>query len=192
MRAANLTRTTKETNITLRINLDQAGANEIGTGIGFFDHMLTALAVHGGFTLAVKASGDLQVDGHHTVEDVGIVLGQAFAAALGDKGGIARYGSFTVPMDEALAVCNLDISGRPFLVFDIPLKNEKVGQFDTCLAEEFFRAFAFHAGITLHIGVPYGKNDHHMIEAAFKAAGHALAMAVRPTGAVLSTKGSLD
>lgn len=193
MRAATITRTTKETDITLSLNLDGTGAAEAKTGIGFFDHMLTALAVHAGFDLSVKAIGDLQVDCHHTVEDVGIVLGQSLSQALGNKGGIARYGCALIPMDEALCSCAVDVSGRPFLVFSMPLQNPQVGAFDTCMTEEFFRALSFHAGITLHLRVLYGSNDHHMIESGFKALAHALKDAVSPekSGQILSSKGML-
>ena len=191
MRMAQISRKTKETEITASLNLDGGGC-EISTGIGFFDHMLTAFTVHGGFGLTLNTQGDLNVDGHHTVEDTGIVLGQAFAKALGDKSGIARYGSFYIPMDESLALCVADISGRPFLVFDDPFENQIIGGFDTCLVGEFLRAFAFNAGITLHMNILYGKNAHHMAEAAFKALGHALKAACQPTGgAALSTKGVL-
>ena len=164
----------------------------VDTGIGFFDHMLTAFGVHSGIDMQVNCTGDLNVDGHHTVEDVGIVLGQAFAKALGDKGGIARYGSAYVPMDEALSFCALDISGRPFLAFSADFTDFRCGEFDTCLTEEFFRAFAMNSGITLHIREEYGKNDHHIIEAMFKAVAHALKDAMTVTGGgVLSTKGVL-
>ncbi|MBR1663836.1 MAG: imidazoleglycerol-phosphate dehydratase HisB [Ruminococcus sp.] len=192
MRIGEITRTTKETDITIKLDLDGTGKVSIDTGIGFFDHMLTALGVHAGFDLDVKVKGDLYVDGHHSVEDTGIALGQAFAKAIGDKSGIARYGSFYIPMDEALCFCSLDISGRPFLVYNASLTNEKVGEFDTCLTEEFFRAFAFNSGITLHIREEYGSNDHHIIEAMFKALAHALKEAVGVNGGgVLSTKGVL-
>ncbi|MFT8888942.1 MAG: imidazoleglycerol-phosphate dehydratase HisB [Ethanoligenens sp.] len=192
MRMAKGSRKTKETTIELSLNLDGRAYNEIQTGIGFFDHMLNSFATHAGFDLLVKVQGDLNVDGHHTVEDTGIVLGDAFAKAIGDKSGIARYGSFYVPMDEALAFCALDISGRPFLVFDAPLESGQIGTFDACLTEEFMRAFAFHAGITLHLRILYGKNAHHMAEGLFKALGHALRMACVESGVgVLSTKGSL-
>ena len=192
MRTAEITRKTKETDIAVKLGLDGSGKVNIDTGIGFFDHMLTALGVHAGFDLDITVKGDLVVDGHHSVEDAGIALGQAFAKAIGDKAGIARYGSFYIPMDEALCFCSLDISGRPFLVYDAQLTNEKVGEFDTCLAEEFFRAFAFNAGMTLHIREEYGKNDHHIIEGMFKALAHALNEAVSLTGGgVLSTKGVL-
>ena len=157
-----------------------------------FDHMLTALGVHSGIDMDVECTGDLYVDGHHTVEDVGICLGKAFAEALGDKAGIARYGSAFVPMDEALAFCSLDISGRPFLAFNGEFHDDRIGQYDTCLTEEFFRAFAFNSGITLHIREEYGKNDHHIAEAMYKAVAHALKDAVKITGTgVLSTKGVL-
>ena len=157
MRTAQIDRKTRETDITLSIDLDGKGNVSVDTGIGFFDHMLTALAVHCGIDLNVKCQGDLYVDAHHTVEDTGICLGKAFAQALGDKSGIARYGSAYVPMDEALAFCSLDISGRAFLVFNAQFSDDRIGQFDTCLTEEFFRAFAFNAGITLHIREEYGK-----------------------------------
>ena len=192
MRTAQIDRKTRETDITLSIDLDGKGNVSVDTGIGFFDHMLTALAVHCGIDLNVKCQGDLYVDAHHTVEDTGICLGKAFAQALGDRSGIARYGSAYVPMDEALAFCSLDISGRAFLVFNAQFSEDRIGQFDTCLTEEFFRAFAFNAGITLHIREEYGKNDHHICEAIFKAAAHALKQAIAVNGgAVLSTKGVL-
>ncbi len=192
MRKAEITRTTKETNITVAINLDGSGRVGIDTGIGFFDHMLTAFGVHSGMDLTVRCKGDLNVDGHHTVEDVGIVIGQAVAKALGNKGGIARYGSAYVPMDEALSFCALDISGRPFLAFKAEFTDFRCGEFDTCLTEEFFRAFAMNSGITLHIREEYGRNDHHIIEAMFKAVAHALKDAMTVTGGgVLSTKGVL-
>ena len=192
MRTAQIDRKTRETDITLSIDLDGKGNVSVDTGIGFFDHMLTALAVHCGIDLNVKCQGDLYVDAHHTVEDTGICLGKAFAQALGDKSGIARYGSAYVPMDEALAFCSLDISGRAFLVFNAQFSDDRIGQFDTCLTEEFFKAFAFNAGITLHIREEYGKNDHHICEAIFKAAAHALKQAIAVNGgAVLSTKGVL-
>lgn len=192
MRSSEITRTTKETDISIKLDLDGTGKVNIDTGIGFFDHMLTALGVHAGFDLDVRVKGDLNVDGHHSVEDTGIALGQAFAKAIGDKLGISRYGSFYIPMDEALCFCSLDISGRPFLVYKASLTNEKVGEYDTCLTEEFFRAFAFNSGITLHIREEYGSNDHHIIEAMFKALAHALKEAVSIKGeGVLSTKGVL-
>ncbi len=191
MRIGTFDRNTKETTISAAVNLD-GGSVEIATGIGFFDHMLEAFAVHGGFGLTVKAEGDLRVDGHHTVEDTGIVLGKAFSQALGDKSGIARFGSFFVPMDEALAFASVDVSGRPYLVFNAEFPEQRVGELDTCLIKEFFRAFCFHAGLTLHLKTEYGENSHHMIEAMFKAAAHALGQAVQLKAGVLSTKGSLD
>ena len=192
-RAAEITRKTKETDITAWLDLDNSGKTEISTGIGFLDHMLTALSVHGGFSLVLNAKGDLIVDGHHTAEDIGIVLGMAFKEALGDKSGIMRYGSAFVPMDESLAFASLDISARPYLVFNAEFSNERVGEFDTCLTEEFMRAFAFNAGITLHLRVEYGSNDHHKIEALFKALAYALKQAVKRNsdGSVISTKGVL-
>lgn len=191
-RISEISRKTKETDITVKLNLD-GGEVKINTGIGFLDHMLTALGVHGGFGLEITAKGDLYVDGHHTAEDVGITLGQAFAKALGDKSGIMRYGTAFIPMDESLGFCSLDISARPFLVFNAQFDNERVGEFDTCLTEEFMRAFAFNAGITLHLRVEYGSNDHHKIEALFKALAYALKAATRPNsdGASVSTKGVL-
>ena len=154
--------------------------------------MLRSFAVHGGFGLIVRAEGDLAVDCHHTVEDTGIVLGQAFQQALGDRSSIARYGSFYAPMDESLAFAAVDISGRPFLVFRADFPQERVGAFDSCMTEEFFRAFAFHAGVTLHMRVEYGANAHHEIEALFKACAHAVRIAAEPFGAgVLSAKGCL-
>lgn len=191
MRSADISRKTKETDIKIELNLD-GGECEINTGIGFFDHMLTAFAVHGGFGLKADVKGDLNVDCHHTIEDTGIVLGKAFAQALGDKSGIERYGSFTVPMDESLAFVSLDVSGRSFLVFNAEFPEERVGEFDSCMCEEFMRAFAYNAGITLHVNMIYGGNTHHQIEAIFKALAHALSIAVKENGkGVLSTKGSL-
>ena len=192
-RTAEITRKTRETDIKIKLDLDKSGEVSIDTGIGFLDHMLTALAVHGGFSLSVKCAGDLNVDGHHTTEDIGIVLGMAFREALGDKSGIMRYGSAFIPMDESLAFCSLDISARPFLVFNAQFTNERVGEFDTCLTEEFMRSFAFNAGITLHLRVEYGSNDHHKIEALFKALEYALKAAVKRNtdGSAVSTKGVL-
>lgn len=191
MRTSTVERNTKETQIKASLCLD-GGDVEIKTGIGFFDHMLTAFAVHGGFGLKLETVGDLEVDTHHTAEDTGIVLGQAFKQALGDFSSIARYGNFSVPMDESLAVCSLDISNRPFLVFRASFEEERCGDYETCVTEEFWRAFAINAGITLHISVPYGSNAHHEIEAIFKAVAHALKQAVTVTdGGVLSTKGVL-
>lgn len=191
MRTAVITRTTKETDIELSVNLDGSGVFEMETGIGFFNHMLTALAVHGGFDIKGRVKGDLEVDCHHTIEDVGIVLGQAFSQALGDKSGIVRYGNAVIPMDEALASCCVDVSGRPYLVFDAAFASDCIGTFDTQMAEEFFRAFAFNAGVTLHARVLYGANDHHKCEALFKALAHALKSAVAAQQGTLSTKGVL-
>lgn len=191
MRTAEIKRKTKETDISVALDLDGGNVN-IRTGIGFFDHMLTAFAVHGGFGLEVFVEGDLDVDTHHTVEDTGIALGAAFKKALGDMSGINRYGSFYIPMDESLALCALDISNRPFLVFNAEFKEERCGEYETCCTEEFFRAFAVNAGITLHLNVLYGSNSHHEIEALFKAFAHAMKIAVAPFGGgVLSTKGVL-
>jgi imidazoleglycerol-phosphate dehydratase len=190
MSAVTVNRTTKETDIALTLDL-AGGQVKVASGIGFFDHMLTALAVHAGWGLEVTCKGDLDVDGHHSVEDIGIVLGQAFAKAV-DKAGIARYGTAFIPMDEALARCVVDISGRPFLVFRAELSAPMVGGFDTQLTQEFFRAFAMNAGITLHLELLYGTNAHHQIEGLFKACAHALAQALEVRqGGVLSTKGVL-
>lgn len=192
MRTAEITRKTKETDIEVKLNLDGSGKVDISTGIGFFDHMLTAFAVHGKMDLTLKVQGDLYVDGHHTVEDTGIVLGTAFKQAIGDMKGIARYGTAFIPMDEALGFCCLDISNRPFLVFDAEFSDDRIGEFDTCLAEEFFRAFAFNAGITLHLKSEYGKNDHHIAEALFKSCAHAIKVSKAVVGTeILSTKGVL-
>jgi imidazoleglycerol-phosphate dehydratase len=192
MRKGNVARKTNETDIVAGLNLDGSGKPDIDTGIGFFDHMLTAFAVHSGFDVNISCKGDLNVDGHHTVEDVGIALGQAFAEAISDKAGIARYGNFTLPMDEALAVCALDIGGRAYLVFDAGFRAERIGDLETQLIGEFFRAFAVNAAVTLHLNVQYGENDHHKCEALFKAFAHALKAAVRIEGKeILSSKGSL-
>lgn len=191
MRTAEIERNTKETQIKISLDLDGGEVN-ISTGIGFFDHMLTAFGVHGGFGLNIQVNGDLEVDTHHTVEDTGIALGTAFKQALGDMGGINRYGSFYIPMDESLALCALDISNRPFLVFKANFNEEHCGDYETCCTEEFFRAFAVNAGITLHINLLYGSNSHHGIEAIFKAFAHAMKIAVsKSSGGVLSTKGVL-
>ncbi len=191
MRTGAYTRKTKETDIQATLCLD-GGEVRVDTGIGFFDHMLEAFAVHGGFGLTLRAEGDLRVDGHHTVEDTGIVLGKALAEARADKGGIARFGSFYVPMDEALAFAAVDVSGRPYLVFDAAFREERIGDYDSCLTGEFFRAFAVNAGLTLHLKAVYGENAHHVTEALFKAAAHALRLAVLPKEGILSTKGALD
>lgn len=191
MRTAEIERNTKETQIKISLDLD-GGEVKVSTGIGFFDHMLTAFGVHGGFGLNVQVTGDLEVDTHHTVEDTGIALGMAFKQALGDMGGINRYGSFYIPMDESLALCALDISNRPFLVFKANFNEERCGDYETCCTEEFFRAFAVNSGITLHINLLYGSNSHHGIEAIFKAFAHAMKIAVaKNDGGILSTKGVL-
>lgn len=192
MRTSIVERNTKETQIKVELNLDGGEVN-VDTGIGFFDHMLTAFGVHGGFGLNVKVTGDLDVDTHHTVEDTGIALGKAFNEALGDMSGINRYGTFYIPMDESLAQASLDISNRPFLVFNAEFAQEKCGDYETCVTEEFWRAFAVNSAITLHINVLYGVNAHHEIEAIFKAVAHALKIAVQRNGddCVLSTKGVL-
>lgn len=192
MRTSVVERNTKETQIKIELNLD-GGEVKVDTGIGFFDHMLTAFGVHGGFGLNVKVTGDLDVDTHHTVEDTGIALGKAFNEALGDMSGINRYGTFYIPMDESLAQASLDISNRSFLVFNADFAQEKCGDYETCVTEEFWRAFAVNSAITLHINVLYGVNAHHEIEAIFKAVAHALKIAVQRNGddCVLSTKGVL-
>ncbi|WP_102029322.1 imidazoleglycerol-phosphate dehydratase HisB [Salirhabdus sp. Marseille-P4669] len=194
MRKAQQKRETKETSIDLQLNVDGTGKSQIKTGIGFFNHMLTLLSSHGFMDLDVTCDGDLEVDLHHTVEDVGIVLGKVFKEALGDKNGITRYATEHSPMDEALSLIALDISGRAYLHFDVDIPVEKVGQFDTELVEEFFRAFVNHAEITLHINLLYGKNGHHIIESIFKGVGRAIDRATevqeRIQG-VRSTKGLL-
>lgn len=193
-RTAEITRKTKETDIFISINLDGTGKSEISTGIGFFDHMLEGFAKHGFFDLVCKVDGDLQVDGHHTVEDTGIVLGQAIAKAVGDKRGICRYGSFILPMDDALTLCAVDLCGRPYLNFDCTFPVQKVGGLDTELVREFFYAVSYSAAMNLHIKMLDGINAHHMIEAMFKAFAKALDGAVSVDARVtdvLSTKGSL-
>ena len=190
-RISNISRETKETSIQARLNLG-GGEVRADTGIGFLDHMLHAMAFYAGFGLDLTARGDLNVDGHHTVEDTGIVLGQAIREALGDKRGIRRFGSAYVPMDEALAFTSLDFSGRAFLVFDADMPQERIGDYDSCLTEEFMRALAFNGGITLHQRGVYGKNAHHITEALFKSLGLAMKDAVRVEGQeVTSTKGVL-
>ena len=195
MRTATITRTTRETDIALQLNLDGSGQTSIATGVGFFDHMLDALSRFALLDMTLTCRGDTQVDAHHTVEDTGICLGRAIREALGDRAGIRRVGSAYLPMDEALAFAAIDISGRPYLAFDADFTAPMVGAFDTQLAEEFFRAVAVNAGLTVHVKVLAGRNDHHKLEALFKAFGLALrdAAAVDPrvTG-VLSTKGALD
>ncbi len=195
-RSATAHRATKETSIEVRLNLDGSGDIEVGTGLPFFDHMVSQLGRHGGFDLVVEARGDLDVDAHHTVEDVGITLGEVLAEALGDKAGIRRFGSIALPLDEALVEVALDLSGRPFLVYEIdfPPDTNPLGNppFDPQLAEEFWRAFATAAGITLHIRLRSGKNTHHIVEASFKGVARALRDAVRVEGTgIPSTKGQL-
>jgi imidazoleglycerol-phosphate dehydratase len=194
-RQARIERKTKETDIALQLNLDGTGAAKIQTPIPFFSHMLEAWAKHGLVDLAVEAAGDVEVDIHHTVEDVGIVLGQALRQALGDKKGIVRYGTAFVPMDEALVQASVDISGRPFLVFSVPVARTRVSNFDLDMLQEFFRAFAFNAEITLHVTMHYGHNLHHIAEAVFKSVARALAEATRfdprIAGVLPSTKGLL-
>lgn len=193
-RTASCTRKTKETDITLSLNLDGQGKNDIHTGIGFFDHMLDGFARHGLFDLDVKVIGDLEVDCHHTVEDTGIVLGQAIAEALGDKAGIKRYGSFLLPMDETLALCAIDLSGRPYLNFQAEFPTEHIGGLDTEMIKEFFYAVSYSAAMNLHLKIMDGGNSHHMAEALFKAFGKALDAATMEEPRmkdVWSTKGSL-
>lgn len=193
MRIAEMTRQTKETSISAVLCLDGPIETRIDTGIGFLDHMLELFAFHSGFGLQVQCKGDLHVDDHHSVEDIGIVLGQLLREALGDKRGIARYGFMSLPMDETLANVSLDISGRPFLVYNCELQREKIGDFSCEMLEEFLRAFAFNALITLHVNVPYGTNDHHKAEAVFKALGRALKKAAAVEGDdIPSSKGMLE
>ena len=196
MRSGNVIRETRETKIDLTIDLDGSGRADVESGIGFFNHMLTLLAAHGRFDLVLNCDGDIEVDGHHSVEDIGIALGQAVHKALGDKKGITRYGTFFLPMEETLVMVSLDIRGRPFLVYDAGgAMAPMIGKYDTELTEEFLRAFAFNAGITLHVKVMYGTNSHHKVEAIFKALGRALHAAVKinPETAdeIPSTKGML-
>ena len=196
MRSGNVIRETRETKIDLTIDLDGSGRADVESGIGFFNHMLTLLAAHGRFDLVLNCDGDIEVDGHHSVEDIGIALGQAVHKALGDKKGITRYGTFFLPMDETLVMVSLDISGRPFLVYDAGgAMAPMIGKYDTELTEEFLRAFAFNAGITLHVKIMYGTNSHHKVEAIFKALGRALHQAVainqETANEIPSTKGLL-
>jgi len=194
-RQARVERKTKETEIALQLNLDGTGASKVQTPIPFFSHMLEAWSKHGLMDLAVEASGDVDVDIHHTVEDIGIVLGQALRQAVGDKRGIVRYGTAFVPMDEALVQASVDLSGRPFLVFNVPVTRTRVSNFDLDMLQEFFRALAFNAEITLHVTMHYGHNLHHITEAVFKAVGRSLAEATRLNpriaGVLPSTKGTL-
>lgn len=195
MRSAEITRKTNETSISVVINLDGTGVSDAKTGVGFFDHMLDQLARHSLIDITVSAKGDLHIDDHHTVEDCGIALGQAMARALGDKRGIRRYGDCRLAMDDAQVVCALDLSGRPFLVWNLPFPTAKIGTFDTELVREFFQALATHGGITLHVDHIHGINSHHIAEAAFKSVARALRIAVehdpRATTVIPSTKGSL-
>lgn len=195
MRKATLTRKTAETDITVSLNLDGSGSYQNQTGVGFFDHMLDQLARHALIDLTVSAKGDLHIDDHHTVEDVGIAIGQALAQALGDKRGIRRYGHFNLAMDDAQVACALDLSARPYLVWTLPFPTAKIGTFDTELVREFFQALATHGGITLHVDLIHGINSHHIAEAAFKSVARALRMAVEPdprmAGILPSTKGAL-
>ncbi len=194
MRESTVNRKTKETDISVRLVLDGKGESKIDTGIGFFDHMLQGFAKHGFFDLEVKATGDLNVDGHHTVEDTGIVLGEAFAKAVGDKAGMKRYGYFILPMDDALVLCAIDFCGRPYFSYNLEVAEERCGDFETVLAREFFYAFSYSAGINLHIKQLSGINGHHILESAFKAFAKAVDMATQTdprVEGVLSTKGNL-
>jgi imidazoleglycerol-phosphate dehydratase len=195
MRRKSLSRKTNETSISVEVNLDGQGEANIDTGVGFFDHMLTHLAKHGQFDITVKAKGDLHIDAHHTVEDVGILLGQAFLQAIGEPVGLTRFGHAVIPMDEALAEAAIDFSGRPFLVFNADIPKVRLGDFDAELAEEFFRAFAMNSRITLHLNLHYGTNVHHGVEVLFKAYARALrqALTIDPTATgIPSTKGVLE
>jgi imidazoleglycerol-phosphate dehydratase len=194
MRRAEVTRKTNETAITVAVNLDGTGKAEVKTGVGFFDHMLDQLARHSLIDIRLTATGDLHIDDHHTVEDCGIALGQALARALGDKAGIRRYGHFSLAMDDAQVATALDLSARPYLVWNLALPTPKIGSFDTELVREFFQAFATHGGITLHVDLVHGLNSHHIAEAAFKSVARALRMAVEPdprSAGIPSTKGAL-
>ncbi len=194
-RTATIDRTTKETEISLTLNLDGRGDHQIESGVPFFDHMLAQIARHGFFDLQISARGDLEVDAHHTVEDLGICLGEAFKKTLGDKVGVRRYGRGTMPMHEALAAVVLDFSGRPFLVYNVPLPKAQVGSFDLELVEEFFTAFCNHAGANVHVNLAYGDNLHHIVEAVFKAFARALDEATQfdpRVEGVLSSKGTLE
>ncbi len=195
MRTATLTRTTAETDVTVEINIDGTGAYDNQTGIGFFDHMLDQLARHSLIDMKIRAKGDLHIDDHHTVEDVGITLGQALAKALGDKRGIRRYGACLLPMDDAQIRTALDLSARPFLIWNVDIPTAKIGTFDTELVREFFQAFGTQGGITLHVDMLHGINSHHIVEAAFKSVARALREAVevdpRKSGDIPSTKGAL-
>lgn len=193
MRKSEIERKTYETEIQLAMNIDGEGQSDIDTGVGFFDHMLTLFSKHGMMDLALKCKGDLSVDCHHTVEDIGIVLGKAFGECIQDKKGILRYASEFTPMDETLVQTAVDISGRPYLVFNVDFEQDRVGDFDTEMTEEFFRAFVYHAQITLHINLIYGKNTHHIIEAIFKSVGRILNQSTKIEGnQIMSTKGVID
>lgn len=195
MRTATITRSTAETEISVTINLDGTGIYDNQTGVGFFDHMLDQLARHSLIDMTIRAKGDLHIDDHHTVEDTGIALGQALSQALGDKRGIVRYGSCLLPMDDAQVRCALDLSARPYLIWNVDMPTQKIGNFDTELVREFFTAFATHGGITLHVDQLHGFNSHHIAEAAFKSVARALRAAVevdlRKSGDIPSTKGAL-
>jgi imidazoleglycerol-phosphate dehydratase len=195
MRQAEISRNTLETQVTVRLDLDGSGSTQLATGVGFFDHMLDQIARHGMFDLDIQANGDLHIDAHHTIEDIGITLGQAIAKAVGDKKGLGRYGHAYVPLDEALTRVVVDLSGRPGLVFEVPFVRATIGEFDVDLVREFFQGLVNHAGISVHIDNLRGTNAHHQAETVFKAFGRALRMAVTPdsraAGAVPSTKGSL-
>lgn len=192
-RRATIARKTAETDIKLDLILNGTGENHINSGVPFLDHMLTLFSVHGFFDVRLDADGDTEVDDHHTVEDIGICLGQAFATALGNKAGIKRYGSCYLPMDETLVRVVVDVSNRPYLHYEAPVVDQKLGTFDTCLAKEFARAFCQHAGVTLHVDLLHGENSHHIIEAVFKALGRAMNEATEPlaSGRVMSSKGCL-
>lgn len=195
MRQASVSRTTAETQIEVSVNLDGTGKYDCRTGVGFFDHMLDQLARHSLIDITLRATGDLHIDDHHTVEDCGIALGQALAKALGDKKGIRRYGHFRLAMDDTQVACALDLSARPFLVWNLPFPTQKIGSFDTELVREFFQGLATHGGITLHVDLIHGLNSHHIAEAAFKSVARALREAVEPdprmAGVLPSTKGAL-
>lgn len=195
-RTASITRTTRETDISCTIDLDGTGAADIETGIGFLDHMLDQVARHGLFDITIRAKGDLHIDMHHTTEDVGIVLGQSFKMALGERRGITRYADTHLPMDETMTRCAVDVSGRPFLVWDVTFPRDKVGEMDTELFQEWFQAFAMNAGITLHVANLYGQNAHHIAESSFKALARSLRTAVaidpRQADRIPSTKGTLN
>ncbi len=196
MRNCKLERRTKETEIKLQIELDGNGNSQIETGIGFLDHMLTLFSFHSGIDLKINCKGDIQVDAHHSVEDIGILLGKSIKQALGEKKGIRRYGNCFLPMDESLVQTTLDISGRPFLVWNVTLQTERLGNYETELTEEFFRAVAFQSGITLHVNMLYGKNTHHIIEAVFKSFGRSLKQAIqideKRKNEIMSSKGVIE